>query len=54
MSDVLDPQDIPVYIWDKGQATLTKLEYIPANTPRYLLSSEGLQWTDRAALSFMQ
>jgi len=28
MSDVLDPHDIPLYIWDKGQATLTKLEYI--------------------------
>ena len=26
MSDVLDPHDIPVYLWKDGQATLTKLE----------------------------
>jgi hypothetical protein len=27
MSKVLDPFDIPIYLWDKGQATLTKLDY---------------------------
>jgi len=26
MSDVLDPFDIPVYLWDEGKATLTKLD----------------------------
>ena len=26
LSDVLDPRDIPVYLWKDGQATLTKLE----------------------------
>lgn len=26
LSDVLDPHDIPVYIWKDGQATLTKLD----------------------------
>jgi len=26
MSNVLDPFDIPIYLWDKGQATLAKLD----------------------------
>ncbi len=26
MSNVLDPKDIPVYLWDDGKATLTKLD----------------------------
>ena len=28
-SDVLDPHDIPVYIWKDGQATLTQLKALP-------------------------
>ncbi|MFC1573838.1 DUF362 domain-containing protein [Candidatus Latescibacterota bacterium] len=28
LSNVLDPHDIPVYIWDNGNATLTRLENI--------------------------
>jgi len=29
MSDVLDPNDIPVYFWKDGEATITKLDNLP-------------------------
>ncbi|MFC1692738.1 DUF362 domain-containing protein [Candidatus Latescibacterota bacterium] len=60
MSDVLDPHDIPVYIWKDGRATLTRLEslkrtplvtyylqrdYNGQNEPRYHLCDEPFDYS---------
>ncbi len=38
LSDVLDPFDIPVYLWDEGQAILTRLEHFTRTPlPTYYL-----------------
>ncbi len=60
MSDVLDPRDIPIYLWDQGKATLTKLDtfkrtplvtyYLQRNyggqdEPRFHLCDEPFDYT---------
>jgi len=60
MSDVLDPHDIPVYLWDEGHATLTQLDsltrtplvsyylgrdYDGQEEPRYHLCNEPFDYS---------
>ena len=60
MSDVLDPFDIPVYLWDEGQAILTRLDnftrtplvtyylqrdYNGQNEPRFHLCNEPFDYS---------
>jgi len=60
LSDVLDPHDIPVYLWKDGRATLTKLEnlkrtplvtyylqrdYNGQNEPRFHLCDEPFDYS---------
>jgi uncharacterized protein (DUF362 family) len=45
MSDVLDPFDIPVYLWEDGRATLAKLDSFkrtPLVTPYLRKNSDGM------------
>ncbi|KKK51695.1 hypothetical protein LCGC14_3112390, partial [marine sediment metagenome] len=68
ISDVLDPHDIPVYLWKDGQATLTRLDnlkrtslvtyylqrdYNGQNEPRFHLCDEPFDYSSGPGIGWL-